>query len=183
MVAVTHRLCMLAFAAIMPLAAVAQPDRQAAEVRIKAAFLHKFTSFVEWPPKAFARPDSPFVIGVIGADALAAELEQIVAGRDVQGRAVVVRRVRRSEPLAGLHMLFVGQAEGARLAETLSAARGHPVLTVTESEDALSHGSIINFVAVEDKVRFDVGLPQAERGNLRISARLLAVARKVISSS
>jgi len=32
-------------------------------------------------------------------------------------------------------------------------------------------------------VRFDVALPQAERGALKISARLLAVARKVLTSS
>ncbi|MGH8726216.1 MAG: YfiR family protein [Burkholderiales bacterium] len=183
MVAVIRRLCILALAALMPLAAVAQPDRQAAEVRIKAAFLYRFTGFVEWPPKAFARSDSPFVVGVLGAEALAAELEQVVSGREVQGRAVVVRRLRRGEPLAGLHMLFVGYAESGRLAEVLGAARGHAVLTVTESEDALAHGSIINFVAVGDKVRFDVALSPAERGNLKISARLLSVARKVVMSS
>jgi hypothetical protein len=56
------------------------------------------------------------------------------------------------------------------------------VLTVTESEDALAHGAMINFVPVEDKVRFDVGLAQVERGRLRVSARLLGVARKVVAS-
>jgi hypothetical protein len=80
-------------------------------------------------------------------------------------------------------MLFIGQAESARLTEILAIAKGQSVLTVTESEDALSHGSMINFVSVDDKVRFDVALPQAERGALKISARLLAVARKVLTSS
>jgi YfiR/HmsC-like len=179
--AVIRRACILALAAFMPLIAFAQPDRQAAEVRIKAAFLYRFTGFVEWPPKSFARPDSPLIVGVLGADALALELEQVVAGRDIHGRAMVVRRLRRGEPLAGLHVLFVGHAESARLPEILGAARGLAVLTVTESEDALAHGSIINFV-VDDKVRFDVALSQAERGNLKISSRLLSVARKVVTS-
>jgi len=80
-------------------------------------------------------------------------------------------------------MLFIGQAEGARLGEILAIAKGQSVLTVTESEDALAHGSMINFVFVDDKVRFDVALPQAERGLLKISARLLAVARRVVTSS
>jgi hypothetical protein len=53
---------------------------------------------------------------------------------------------------------------------------------VTETEDGLARGSMINFITVEDKVRFDVALPPAERGQLRISSRLLAVARKVITS-
>src|SRR5688500_11591613 len=109
----------IALAAIGPLAAFAQADRQAAAVRIEAAYLYRFGGFVEWPPTAFARTDSPFVVGVIGADALASELDQVVAGRDVQGRAVVVRRLRRGESFAGLHMLFIGQAEAPRLAEIL----------------------------------------------------------------
>ena len=170
-------------AAMAPVSALAQVDRAAAETQIKAAFLYKFSGFVEWPPKAFARPDSRFTIGVIGADELASELEQIVKGRTVLERAVVVRRMRRGEPITGIQMLFIGQAEGARLAEILAIAKGQSVLTVTESEDALSHGSMINFVFVDDKVRFDVALPQAERGALKISARLLAVARKVLTSS
>jgi len=91
--------------------------------------------------------------------------------------------MRRGESVAGIQMLFIGQAEGARLSEILAIAKGQSILTVTESEDALSHGSMINFVSVDDKVRFDVALPHAERGFLKISARLLAVARKVVTSS
>jgi hypothetical protein len=180
MVALSVRLLLLlALGCALP--ALAQSDSRPAELQIKAAFLYKFGDFVQWPPAAFARPEAPFAIGVLGADELAAALEQVVAGRTVQGRPVAVRRVKRGDPLAGLHMLFIGQAESARLAETLDAARGHAVLTVTESENALASGSVINFVAEEQRVRFDVALPSAERGQLKISSRLLAVARRVFT--
>jgi hypothetical protein len=162
-------------------AAFAQSENRAAEVQIKAAFLYKFGEFVQWPPAAFARADSPFAIGVLVADELAAALEQLVAGRSVQGRPVVVRRLKRGDAPAGLHVLFVGQSESARLAETLAAAKSQSVLIVTETENALASGSMINFVAEEQKVRFDIALPSAERGQLKISSRLLAVARKVVT--
>jgi len=177
MVALTRLACFLALVALS-LPALAQ-DR-AAEVQIKAAFLYKFGEFVQWPPAALAR-DAPFAIGVMGADDVAAALEQVVAARTVQGRPVVVRRLRRGEPLTGLHVLFIGREDSARLAETLAAAKGQPLLTVTESDNAIAHGSVINFVAEDQKVRFDIALPPAERGQLKISSRLLAVARKVIS--
>lgn len=160
--------------------AFAQAER-AGELQIKAAFLYKFGGFVEWPASAFARPESPFTIGVLGADALAAELERVVQGRVVQGRPIAVRKLRRGEPLAGLHVLFIGQSEAARIPEIVAAARNQSLLIVTESEEALSQGSMINFVSAEEKVRFDVALDPAERGQLRISARLLTVARKVVS--
>jgi uncharacterized protein DUF4154 len=161
----------------------AQADAQADEYRVKAAFLYKFGSYIEWPSGSFARTDSPVTIGVIGADALAEELVQIVAGRNVHGRPVRVRRLRPGDPIAGLHVLFVGRADGGRLAEILAAARGQALLTVTESEEGLELGSMINFVVVEDKVRFDIAPPPSESSKLKISARLLGVARKVVSKS
>ncbi len=161
----------------------AQADAQADEYRVKAAFLYKFGSYIEWPSRSFAGTDSPVTIGVMGADTLAGELAQIVAGRNVNGRPVVVRRLRPGDPIAGLHVLFIGGSDRGRLAEILAAAKGRPLLTVTESEEGLELGSVINFVVVEDKVRFDVAPPPAESGGLKISARLLGVARKVVSKS
>jgi len=161
----------------------AQADAQADEYRVKAAFLYKFGSYIEWPGGSFARADSPVTIGVMGADTLAEELTQIVAGRNVNGRPVRVRKLRPGDPIAGLHVLFVGRGEGGRLAEILAAARGQALLTVTESEEGLELGSMINFVVVEDKVRFDIAPPPSESSNLKISTRLLGVARKIVSKS
>jgi hypothetical protein len=91
-----------------------------------------------------------------------------------------VRALGHDELAAGLQMLFVGRAESGRVAAIASATNGQPLLLVTESESALAEGAAINFVVVEDKVRFDVSLRSAERAGLKISARLLAVARTVL---
>ncbi len=170
----------MTLAATALLVPVAAAPQGAGETRIKAAFLYKFPSFVEWPAQAFPGPDAPFTIGVLAADALADELRQAVAGRTVNGRKIAVRQLRRGEQPAGVHVLYIGQVEGARVAEALKAVRGQAVLTVTETAEALALGSMITFVVADDKVRFDVALPPAEEGQLRISARLLAVARKVV---
>jgi hypothetical protein len=157
-----------------------QTDLQIAEYRVKAAFLYKFASYVEWPAQVFDRPSSPFVIGVSGADMLGEELGQVVVGHSIGGRPVLIRKLRRGDPIDGYHILFVGGTDGGRPAEVLASAKGKPVLTVTESADTFALGSIINFVIVDDKVRFDVALREAELCNLRVSARLLSVARKVV---
>jgi hypothetical protein len=162
------------------LAAGQAPAQGASELQVKAAYLYQFGGFVEWPPRAFAGPDGVFSIGVVGADAMAAELERIVATRQIQGRQVAVRRLRPGEPLQGLQVLFVGAGEAARLPEILSPAYAAPLLVVTESDGALAQGGVINFVVADNRVRFDVALPQAERRQLRISSRLLGVARRVV---
>ena len=177
----TVRLLAALFALLAwPAAAYAQSG-ETTELQVKAAFLYKFGGYIEWPAGAFGRADSPLSIGVLGADDLADELVQVSAGRSVGGRAGEVRKLKRGSPLAGIHVLFVGRGDEARLAELLGPMKGQPILVVTDSEEALARGSMINFVMVDDKVRFDVATAPAERGNLKISARLLAVARKVIA--
>lgn len=159
-------------------AALAQSDVQATEARIKAVFLFKFADYVEWPKTAFADPAMPFTVGVVESEAVAEELAKVVEGRVVQGRPVVVRRLRSGDPVDGVQLIFVGRDGRGDLRQILGRLRGRPVLRVTESEGALQAGSMINFVLVDGKVRFDI-VPPDDAGGLRISSRLLAVARDV----
>ena len=172
--------CAVLFAAGSSTDCSAQSNVQTAEYKVKAAFLYKFISYVEWPARVFARADSPLVIGVIGTDTLGDELAEAVTDRTVNGRPVVVRKLQRGETVTELHILFIGRSEGVRVANALASTKGKAVLTVTESEDAFALGSVINLVVVENKVRFDVALQAAQQANLKISSRLLGLARKVI---
>jgi hypothetical protein len=161
----------------------AQGDLQASEPQVKAAFLFKFGSYIEWPVDTFPRQDTPLTIGVLAADALAAELARFADGRSIDGRPVVVRTIRAGDPLADLNVVFVGRDGSDRLHEILASLRRGRTLAVTEFEGALASGSTINFVVVDGKVRFDVSVPASDAGSLRISSRLLAVARKVTGPS
>lgn len=58
-----------------------------------------------------------------------------------------------------------------------------PVLIVTESEDGLAQGSVINFVIVDRRVRFEVALAPASARSLSIAAGLLSVAINVRKDS
>jgi hypothetical protein len=153
------------------------------ETRIKAAFLYKFAEYVEWPANAFATAASPLVIGVADADPLALELESAVAGRQVAGRSVQVRRIGSADRMDdSLHVLFAGMAGGAaRRAQVLAQAGAYPVLTVTDDGATHPRGSIINFVVVENRVRFDIARDHAERRGLQVGSQLLRVARNVVS--
>lgn len=162
--------------------AVAQAEGAVAEHQVKAAYLHKFLDFVEWPASAFGNAQSPYVIGVAGADALADELEALVARRRPNGRPVVARRLRAGESPTDLHVLFVGRGAGPRTAVLLAAADKQPVLTVTETEEGFAYGSVISFAVDDKRVRFDVALRRAEAHEIKISSRLLGVARRVVGA-
>jgi hypothetical protein len=177
---------LLAVAVGLTAAAPAAPVRAQAEepetplaLRVKAAFLYKFLGYVEWPAAAFADSASPVVIGVLGPEPVVAEVKEVIGERLTQNRAVIVRRMRGGEPLTGVHVLYVTRAESVGTATLAQEARGSATLLVTESANGLALGSAINFRIVDDRVRFDIALAAAERAGLRISSRLLAVARNV----
>lgn len=170
-------------AACILAASLAQAADDAASVsqRVKAAFLYKFASYVEWPAEMFKTPDSAIVIGVSGADGVAEELEKAVAGRRIAGRPLAVQRhATVAAAKACCHILFVGNRT-QHGAELLAETSGQAVLTVTEAPGALPKGSVINFLESESRVRFDISREAAERNGLQLRAQLLAVARQVVA--
>ena len=80
--------------AVAGLVASATASAAPTEYQVKAVFLFNFSRFVEWPPAAFASPDAPFVVGVFGHDPFGADLDEVVKGRSVNGRPLIVRRLQ-----------------------------------------------------------------------------------------
>ncbi|HEY8025619.1 MAG TPA: YfiR family protein [Burkholderiaceae bacterium] len=153
------------------------------EWQVKAAYLYKFVSYIEWPDHTFAAPDTPITIGVLGGDTLADALTKIVENRTVNGHAVTVRKMKVADPLSGINVLFIGAADEAHSGEIIASLKGQPILVVTESEQAFARGSMINFVLVEGRVRFEAAPRAARQNNLTISARLLAAAYRVLAET
>lgn len=147
--------------------------------RVKAAFLFKFTNYVEWPAAMFPAADTPIRIAVMGADPVAAELATMVAGRRVQGRPLAIRRVATNEAIAGIHVIFFGAADAPGLLRVAQAAQAQSTLVVTDFAGALELGSMINFTLAERRVKFEIALDSAEKSGLKLSSRLLAVALRV----
>lgn len=157
----------------------AQPDWPSDESQVKAAFLYKFAGYVEWPEGFLGAQEKPFTIGVLGAEAVADELVQVVHGRKIHSRGIVVRRFKAGDPLEDLAILFVGKGDAVRLKPLRTTLQAWPVLIVTEEPAGLALGGMINFLVLDQRVRFEVSLDSTEKSGLRLSSRLLAVAQKV----
>jgi YfiR/HmsC-like len=149
------------------------------ESQIKAGFVFNFTKFVEWPTDAFADPESPIVLGVLGDSPITDLLIETAAGKTVNGRAVTIRRFREGQDPRTCHILFVSSSEQKRALQTLERVKGSPVLTVSEASGFTQAGGMINFFVEGNKVRLEINLDAAARARLKISAKVIAVARLV----
>jgi hypothetical protein len=145
---------------------------------VKAAFLYRFASYIEWPDDAPAA--GPFVIAAYGAEDVAKQLDELLPGMTVRGRPVLVRRVTRAAELNGVHILYVGPKEPlAHSRSVREAAILRPILIVTDDERGLDAGGVINFMEASRNVRFEVSLAAADRARLKIASALLSVAARV----
>lgn len=149
------------------------------EYLIKAAFLYNFAKFIEWPPARLPEPSSPIVIGVWSRSPFGDELDKLVAGRQVNGRPIVVKTVATAADAGSAHLLFVpdGEEQNAELAALLATRPA--IVVVGESARFAALAGTITFVTEADKVRFTVDLETADRAGLKLSAQLLKLASRV----
>lgn len=150
--------------------------------QIEAVYLFKFASFVTWPESAFDAPGAAIVVGVLDDPALAQALAQVANGKDVGGRPLKVRTVEPGEELDSLHILFIGADARSRAADLIEAVEGHPVLTVSDDPVVHARGTMVNFVVVDQRVRFDIAVAPVRRSRLHMSALMMTAAREVARS-
>jgi hypothetical protein len=147
------------------------------EYQVKAAYLFNFLKFVEYPNESFADPLAPIVIGVVGEDPFGNALPQVVIGKTVQGRDLVIRVYRAGEDLRGAHILFISASERKRLPMILSGLRGSSVLTVGDTAGFLEAGGMIQFLNENGRVRFAIDVDATGRARLKLSSKLLSLAK------
>jgi len=154
-------------------------DEESVEYPVKLAFLYNFTKFVDWPPNSYHSPDTPLVICIVGHDPFSPDIEGELRSRTVGSHPIEVRTLRPSDIMSVCHMVFVPATEKDDAARIVSILNGSSTLTVGESEGFAVRGGIINLMAEGNKLHFEVNLLAADRAGLKISAKMLALARIV----
>ena len=149
------------------------------EYQVKAVFLFNFAQFVDWPAGAFPSPDAPFVIGVLGQDPFGSQLDEVVRGERVNGRALVIERYQSVAQIHNCNILFIGSAEAPHLSEVLVALKGRSILTVSDADPAGPRGVMIRLVNENNHIRLRIDVATAKADNLTISSKLLRPAQIV----
>lgn len=158
--------------------AFAQSDSPS-EYQVKAAFLFHFAQYVDWPPEAFQNASAPLTYCTLGEDPFHGALEASLNGKTIGTHPLRIKHLKQNRDANGCQVLFLSAAEEKSVVESLERLRGAPVLTVGDSENFARDGGMIRFCLQDNKVRFEINVSAAEHAGLRISARLLALAKTV----
>jgi hypothetical protein len=174
---------LLFFGAVLS-AACLQPVRaqSSAEYEIKAAFIYNFAKFVQWPAPAFAQPQSPLILCMIGKDLFGSALDTI-DHKLAQGHELQVRRPVRLEDIKTCHILLVSESERNKLAPIFHAVSGASILTISDLDRFAEAGGIIGLYNVDNQVQFAINLEVSRSASLQINSQLLKLAKIVRSSA
>ena len=147
------------------------------EPQAKASLLFNLGGFVEWPPAALGASDRINICVAGDPDVL--EALRPYAGRHIDGRGVTSRAVVDDEDPAGCHILFVS-ASRDRLALVYRVA-DRPIVTVGDSPEFARQGGALRVFFEQSRIRFEINTTTVARAKLRVSSKMLGLARLVRS--
>jgi hypothetical protein len=170
---------LLSFAGLSDAPARAQAGGHSLEYPVKASLLLNFAKFAEWPAGSAQAESATVAICLLGADPFGSVLDGIARDRSVGGRPIEVRRYRDLEGIETCHVLFIATPQTEQVQAALARVREAPVLTVGECRDFDERGGVIRLMVEDNHARFSVNLAPAEHSRLKLSSKLLGVARAV----
>ena len=175
------RLCKIIFSCLCLGLWLAAPSSRAqvpqlSEYQIKAAFLYNFGRFVDWPAETFADSKSPFIFGLLGDNPFGNTLNEAFSGKTLNGHPVVVQLFHNLPDAMHCQILFISNSEKRRLADIIQSLHAASVLTVGENDHFTDAGGMINFITIDNKVRFQINDRAATAARLKISSKLLGLA-------
>jgi hypothetical protein len=169
-------LLLLCASVIAPIAS-ARDEVVSREYQVKAAMICNFAQFVEWPHEAFDSESSPLVIQIVGENPFGNVLEQLAATKQINGRSIVVKYTDSLDKIGKCQVMFISASEQSNLPVILDKVKSQPVLTLGETDSFPGAGGMIRFFQADGKVHFEVNLSAAEAAHLKISSKLLKLAR------
>ena len=169
----------LAVLLFLPIFALQAAGQRASEYQLKAAFVYNFTKFIDWPGESVR--SLTFQICVLGQNPFGSELTQLTDGKVIEGHPVQVLIVTNYHLVRSCQVVFISASEDAHLKQILSGLRGRSVLTVGDSPGFVDAGGMIELLVEDERMRFEVNLHAANEARLKISAKLLSLAKAVLS--
>ena len=146
------------------------------EYVVKAAFTLNFAKYTKWPHGSFADASSPCLLYIEG-DRAVESVFQSVSGSKIGTRRLKVEFAEKSQNLDNCHMIFISRTvKTSEVLQILEAVKGKPVLTISETEEFIGQGGMINFFTKNGRLYFEINLAIVRQQNIWLSSQLLKLA-------
>lgn len=141
---------------------------------VQASYIYNIAKLVEW--KEASLKNGPFIISVLGSSNLYQELVKKYAEKSIGKQPIEVRKLPKSAEIEQCHILFVAQSELGLLPAIYKSLDKRSTLIITEYPDAMEDGSVVNFVRVDNTVKYEISLVNARKHKLEVGSTLVQLA-------
>lgn len=172
------RIILITLLAVGVLSTTAGPAFAGAkEDKVKTAFLYNFTKFIQWPESG-----DTFTVGVVGDDAFASVVSGVIDGKPAAGGAIAVKTYPAGagvDELKQCRIVYFGDSEAGRVGDVVEPLAAANVLTVGHVDGFAGKGGMVGFL-VSDKVTFELNKKVIDDTQLKVSAKLFQLAKRLI---
>ena len=143
---------------------------------VKAAYIYNFAKLIDWPS---ANKEGNFIIGVYGTSNVYKELINKYSTKRIGTQDIEIRKLSDSPDVGSVHVLFVAHSNSKDLKAILNNLEFEPVLVITEMDGAINTGSVINFLVIDNNLKFELNVSEAKNRQLIVGSRLKDLAYKI----
>lgn len=142
---------------------------------ILSVYIYNFTKFIEWPPNN----SNDFKICVWGESDIIDPLNIIAEKEKVNGKKIVIDKVKNISDLYNCNILFMGEESEYSINKILENIKGKNILLITNSKGLAKQGAGINFLQVDDKIKFEINKTALDENKIIPNSRLLSLAVRI----
>jgi hypothetical protein len=160
-----------------------QAEASKREYAIKAAVLFNVAKFVYWPEISWPSPGDSVQLCIVGLDPFAKVMKKVLRNKKIRQRPITIMSLVNTENIQKCHILFLGSEKYTRKMPIIEQTKNVSILTIGEGPNFIKQGGMIRFFNHNNKLRFEINLPVTKKAQLRISTKLLRLAKVVGSEA
>ncbi|MCK5467677.1 MAG: YfiR family protein [Cyclobacteriaceae bacterium] len=146
----------------------------AQKAKYQSDIIFRLSRYVTWPEK---NEGSKFVIGVVGSVKDFETFQKLaMEKRRSNSNPIEVRYFELTDSIDECHLLYVSEECKIQIEKIIEKTKKEPILIVSGEKGYGKSGSVINFVEIEGKLKFELNQDQANKRGLQVSDKLKMLA-------
>lgn len=162
----------LAFILILGFSSFSGARYFALDYKFHSVYIYNFTKYIQWPSQG-----ADIKISILGNQQEAVKAFKAMANaKSGSGKQFSVKVINNPGEIGKCDILFVPGNYSNLASAAIEKLTGQNTLIITEKEGMIDQGSGINFVLVENKLKFELSKTNLDKAGLKVSSQLIQMA-------
>ena len=148
---------------------------------VETAFVYKFIKFVNWPEDQNKSVEN-INLCYLGSGKISSPLLEL-NGYQVKDKRIAIQTYKTMEKIKTCHIVFIDIPSKAVRNSYVNRLKSDSILTISHFDGFIDDGGMINFLIVDNKVNFEINYISIKNSNLKVSSKLLKLAKRIISEN